>query len=215
MNAFPIASSRFSRCSRRAKRCPEVAVVLSLSRQDREHPSRANSQEMQMRTNAEAHPLRRAPGPRRVGRTPTASVVRESPTRESACVRSHGEGRSPTIRGVRVLVVDDSAAIRAPPCSDAERGPGESKSSEAHDADEALEMARRRTPEPDPSGISHAGKNGLAVLPRAQGGVSPPPSSSCSRATPTEHHRRLCAWHGRRFLFRQVGRLREAGSSDS
>jgi DNA-binding response OmpR family regulator len=98
-----------------------------------------------------------------------------------------------------VLVVDDSAAIRARLAAMLSEVPGV-EVFEAHDADEALEMARRRRPNLILLDLHMPGKNGLAVLPELKA-VSPPPVVIVLTSHPTEHHRRLCAWHGADFFF--------------
>jgi DNA-binding NarL/FixJ family response regulator len=100
---------------------------------------------------------------------------------------------------VRVLVVDDSLAIRARLAAMLSEVPGV-EVCEARGADEALAIARRRAPHVVLLDLHMPGKNGLAVLPELKA-VSPPPIVVVLTSHPTEHHRRLCACRGADFFF--------------
>lgn len=98
-----------------------------------------------------------------------------------------------------MLVVDDSAAIRARLAAMLREVPGV-EVCEADGADEALDIARRRAPNVVLLDLHMPGKSGLAVLPELKA-VSPSPVVIVLTTHPTEHHRRLCLGHGADYFF--------------
>jgi CheY-like chemotaxis protein len=100
---------------------------------------------------------------------------------------------------VRVLIVDDSPAIRARLLSMMREVPGLDLD-EASGADEALETVRARRPDVVVLDLHMPGKSGLEILPAMKALLSPPMIVVLT-GHPTEHHRRLCLAQGADYFF--------------
>jgi CheY-like chemotaxis protein len=99
---------------------------------------------------------------------------------------------------VRILVVDDSAAIRARLVAMLREIPGV-EPHEATGADEALEAIRTYLPELVLLDVHMPGKSGIDVLPVIKALPSAPVVVVLT-SHPTEHHRRLSLAHGADFF---------------
>jgi CheY-like chemotaxis protein len=99
---------------------------------------------------------------------------------------------------VRVLVVDDSAAIRRRLVAMLREVSGV-EVYEAERADEGLTLARRRRPDLVLLDLTMPGRSGLAVLPELKA-ASPSPVVVVLTNQATEQHRRLCIAEGADFF---------------
>lgn len=99
---------------------------------------------------------------------------------------------------MRILVVDDSAAIRARLVEMLREVPGV-EPQEATGADEALEAIRASAPDVVVLDVHMPGKSGIDVLPMIKALPSPPVVVILT-SHPTEHHRRLSLAHGADFF---------------
>lgn len=100
---------------------------------------------------------------------------------------------------MRILVVDDSPAIRARLVAMLVEVPGV-EAREAAGADEALEVIRTSRPDLVVLDLHMPGKSGLEVLPALKALPSAPVVVVLT-SHPTEHHRRLCVAQGADFFF--------------
>jgi DNA-binding response OmpR family regulator len=100
---------------------------------------------------------------------------------------------------VRILVVDDSAAIRARLVAMLRELPGV-EPHEATDADEALAAIREHLPDLVVLDVHMPGKSGIDVLPIIKALPSAPVVVVLT-SHPTEHHRRLSLAQGADFFF--------------
>jgi CheY-like chemotaxis protein len=100
---------------------------------------------------------------------------------------------------VRILVVDDSAAIRARLVAMLREVPGV-EPHEAPGADEALEAIRAHLPDLVVIDVHMPGKSGIDVLPIIKA-LPSPPMVVILTSDPTEHHRRLSLAQGADFFF--------------
>jgi two-component system response regulator DevR len=100
---------------------------------------------------------------------------------------------------VRILIVDDSSAIRARLVSMMRELPGIDLD-EASGADEALEAVLAHGPDVVVLDLNMPGKNGLEILPAIKAMASPPLVVVLT-GHPTEHHRRLCLAQGADYFF--------------
>ncbi|HEX3344601.1 MAG TPA: response regulator [Polyangiaceae bacterium] len=100
---------------------------------------------------------------------------------------------------MRILVVDDSPAIRARLVAMLQEIP-EVEPHEASGADEALEAIRVATPDLVLLDVHMPGKSGLDVLPTIKA-LPFPPVVVILTSDPTEHHRRLSFASGADFFF--------------
>jgi DNA-binding response OmpR family regulator len=100
---------------------------------------------------------------------------------------------------VRILVVDDSPAIRARLVAMLREVPG-ARLDEASTADEAIEVARASLPDLVVLDVHMPGKSGFDVLPLIKALPSPPLVVMLT-SHPTEHHRRLSLAQGADFFF--------------
>ncbi len=103
------------------------------------------------------------------------------------------------MNAVRVLVVDDSMAIRQRLAAMLHEVPGV-EVSEARDADEAISLARSLAPDLVLLDLQMPGKSGIVALPEIKG-VCPPPIVVVLTNHPTEHHRRVCEGRGADYFF--------------
>jgi DNA-binding response OmpR family regulator len=100
---------------------------------------------------------------------------------------------------VRILVVDDSPAIRARLVAMLREVPGV-EPHEAGDAESALVAIRESTPELVVLDVHMPGKSGLEALPLIKALPSPPVVIILT-SDPSEHHRRLSFANGADFFF--------------
>jgi CheY-like chemotaxis protein len=100
---------------------------------------------------------------------------------------------------VRILVVDDSPAIRARLVAMLREVPGV-EPYEAAAADEALEAIRASAPDVVVLDVHMPGMSGIDVLPIIKALPSPPVVVILT-SHPTDHHRRLSIAHGADFFF--------------
>jgi two-component system, NarL family, response regulator DevR len=100
---------------------------------------------------------------------------------------------------VRVLVVDDSPAIRARLVAMLREVPGV-EPYEAAGADEALEAIRASAPDLVVLDVHMPGMSGIDVLPIIKALPSPPVVVILT-SHPTEHHRRISLAQGADFFF--------------
>jgi CheY-like chemotaxis protein len=100
---------------------------------------------------------------------------------------------------VRILVVDDSSAIRARLVAMLREVPGV-EPHEASGADEALEAIRVYGPDVVVLDVHMPGMSGIDVLPIIKA-LPRPPLVVILTSHPTEHHRRLSLAQGADFFF--------------
>jgi len=100
---------------------------------------------------------------------------------------------------VRILVVDDSSAIRARLVAMLREVPGV-ELHEAGGADEALHAIDAHRPELVVLDVHMPGMSGIDVVPIIKALPSPPVVVVLT-SHPTEHHRRLSIAHGADFFF--------------
>ena len=111
---------------------------------------------------------------------------------------------------MRILVVDDSAGIRARLVAMLTEVPGV-EATEAANADEALALIVRVIPHMVVLDLHMPGRSGLDVIPEIKR-LPLPPVVVVLTSHPTEHHERLCVAQGADFFFdksRDFGRVVE------
>lgn len=102
-------------------------------------------------------------------------------------------------RSVRVLLIDDSAAVRSRLARMLEEQP-EVDIEEAEGVAEALEAVRRRRPDVVVLDIRLRGGSGLDVLRSLKSAPAPPVVIMLTNHA-SDHHRRWCREHGADFFF--------------
>lgn len=101
---------------------------------------------------------------------------------------------------VRVLVVDDSVAVRARVAAMIREVVGVSAVDEAGDGDEAIAFARVRRVDLVVLDIHMPQRDGFAALPRLKA-LAPPPIVMVLTNDPSERHRRRCVLLGADLFF--------------
>jgi DNA-binding NarL/FixJ family response regulator len=101
---------------------------------------------------------------------------------------------------VRVLVVDDSVAVRARLASMIREVVGVAAVDEAGDGDEAIAFARDRRVDLVVLDIHMPQRDGFAALPRLKA-LAPPPIVMVLTNDPSERHRRRCVLLGADLFF--------------